>query len=359
MEKYNMAVNRRTALKGIGITGLAAVGVGVGMSGSAAAAAVNIGASNPAQVKNDRGKVTKVGANPNFTVSWENLDDAVGKVFVLIEARRAGGSWSPVFRMTPWLSADGQNNAHVSDSGMGTTGEYRIKTDLARALASDDRYNGTVSDAVLELFNEAGRPDYENADYSDMGGVDATSYLNGVSMGSAQQAENELADEQGLPLVNNVPENNAGYYGAAGNASALNAETDGAEVSTEIQIRYTFELQRPNISQVKYTLDFSEIQGTSQSDFEAMSTEDQKQFAAEHIDGLEPSDIDTGNSAIVMNGEDGNADFQDPTGIPYSSLVANKNNHVGVISTKAAFTVTANNEEADSGVTGGTGATAE
>ena len=53
-----------------------------------------------------------------------------------------------------------------------------------------------------------------------------------------------------------------------------------------------------------------------------------------------------------MNGEDGNADFADPTGIPYGSLRANADNHVGILSTIAGFEVTAKNEGADSGVTG-------
>ena len=52
-----------------------------------------------------------------------------------------------------------------------------------------------------------------------------------------------------------------------------------------------------------------------------------------------------------MNGEDGNPNFADPTGVPYSSLQAN-DDHVGVIVKTAEFDVRVLNEESSSSASG-------
>jgi len=48
-----------------------------------------------ARVENDRGDISQVHVDPEFTVSWENLDDGVAKVFYLVEASVVVADSSP------------------------------------------------------------------------------------------------------------------------------------------------------------------------------------------------------------------------------------------------------------------------
>ncbi|WP_135304760.1 hypothetical protein [Haloarcula amylovorans] len=335
-------MQRRSLLKSIGGIGAATAVGGAGLfaaTGSAAAATVNISASNPAQVKNDRGDISEVSADPMFDVEWENLDDAVGKVFYLVEAKVGGGDWSPIFRATPWI-AEELNNGYIRQIP-GTTGRYQVKVPLSQALNQDSRFDdGSGPDASagpLIVADEQGRPDYSSLSFPS--GVDLNSFLDGTSIGSA--GDYPGAHEQG-GHQNNYPDINAGYYGAADDTSVLDNPDDGTPQETTVQLRYTFELQRPNLSQLSYLVDFS-----------GLSTDAEKKAkAADELDWLEESDIDAGNSKIVMNGEDGNFNFGTPSGIPYADLRGNAENHVGILSTTAAFNVKAVNEQSDSGVTG-------
>ena len=345
-------VSRRSLLKtvgGIGVVG-AASGIGVvSMSGSGAAAEVSISASNPANVSNDRGDISQVTVNPNFTISWEGLDDAVGKVFYLVEAKVGeSGSWEPIFRAKPWIDAE-ENNGYIRQVP-GTTGEYTLKQPLSGVLNSDPRFDdGDGPDASanpLVIADEQGRPDYDSLPFP--GDVDIDSFLNGTSLSSADEYPG--AHEEG-GHQNNYPDIDAGYYGAAAGTGALDNGADGSSASTTVAVRYTFELQRPNLSQLGYRDDI---------DFSGLEDEDaKKELAAETLDWLEVDDIDAGNSKIVMNGEDGNTNFGNPSGIPYSSLRNNAGGHVGVLTENASFDVTAINEESDSGVTGTSNAAAE
>jgi hypothetical protein len=345
-------MERRELLKkagGIGaVTLVGGAGV-VSFAGGAAASSVNITASNPASISNDRGDVTTVTVNPDFDLHWQNLDDAVGKVFYLVEAKVGdSGAWQPIFRATPWIG-ESVNNGHLRQEP-GTTGRYRIKTSLVDVLNQDPRFTGgggpNSSASPLVVADEQGKPDYSSLSFP--GGVDLTSFLDGTSIGSASDYPGE--HEGGHQ--NNYHDINAGYYGAAADTSALDNETDGTSAGTNVYVRYTFELQRPNLSQLSYLVDFS-----------GLSTDaDKKAKAADELDWLEVSDIDAGNSKIVMNGEDGNKkfgpNFADGSGITYAALRNNASNHVGILATNAKFVVTAVNEGSSSGVTGGSGADA-
>lgn len=335
-------MKRRNFLKSAGGIGVATAMGGAGllaMSGGAAAATVSISAANTALVSNDRGDISQVTANPTFHVHWENLDDAVGKVFFLVEANVGGAGWEPIFRATPWIGEE-VNNGYLRQVP-GTTGQYRVKVPLSQALNQDPRFDdGSGPDASagpLVIADEQGRPDYSSLSFPS--GVDLSSFLDGTSIGSASDYPG--AHEEG-GHQNNYHDIDAGYYGAAADTSALDNPNDGSDQATEIKLRYTFELQRPNLSQLSYLVDFSGLS----------TDEEKKQKAADELDWLEVSDIDAGNSKIIMNGEDGNANFSNPSGIPYSSLIANADNHVGVLSTVATFTTKARNEASDSGVTG-------
>ncbi|QSG05303.1 hypothetical protein HSR121_0955 [Halapricum desulfuricans] len=340
-------MQRRKFLKATGgIGAIAASGTGLALiSNSAAAATVSISATNPATIANDRGDVSEVTADPQFSVTWENLDDAVGKVFFLVEGKVGGGNWSPIFRATPWLT-ESRNNSYVREEP-GTTGQYTVKQPLSVAYSQDERFSDgsepNYSMSPLVVADEQGRPDYSSIDFTSIDGVDLNSFLNGTSIGSA--ADYPGAHQDG-GHQNNYWDIDAGYYGAADGTSALDNPNDGgSNKATDVKLRYTFELQRPNLSQLKY---HPAIGGS----YDGSTTSEQIAEAAEAIDWIEESDIDEGNSKIVMNGEDGNTNFSNPSGIPYDNLQANDGNHVGILENTATFTVTAKNEASDSGVTG-------
>jgi len=338
-------MQRRNFLKASsGIGAVAAGGVGFTyLMDPAAAASVSIGASNPATVSNDRGDVSEVTADPEFNVTWENLDDAVGKVFLLVEAKVDDGDWSPIFRATPWLT-EPRNNGYVREEP-GTTGQYTVKQPLSVAYSQDSRFsdgNGPdYSMSRLVVADEQGRPDYNSVSFPS--GVDLTSFLNGTSIGSASDYPGAHEDDG---HQNNYWDIDAGYYGAADDTAAFTNPNDGGNnKATTVKLRYTFELQRPNLSQLKY---HPAIGGS----YNSSTTSEQIAEAAEGIDWVEESDIDAGNSKLVMNGEDGNTNFTNPSGITYNALQANDGDHVGILENTATFAVTVKNEASDSGVTG-------
>lgn len=325
-------------MKLIGGIGAATAAGGAGvltMTGGTAASAVDIGAVGPNTVSNDRGDVSRVTVDPAFNVNWSGLDDAVGKVFWLLEAKVADGEWQPIYRATPWLGAE----------SIGTSGSF----------TRPNSANGGLGPLVIA--DDDGVPNYDSMDYV---GSQST-YLDGTSMGSASEYPNN-----GVVLQNNFPESNAGYYGAASDTTPFDNGNDnagnGSSETTTVQLRYTIELQRPNLSQLTYRLDYSRIDGVSDADYyRGLSDDERKAIAAEQIDGLEESDIDVGNSRLVMEGEDGYQSFDsyaDGAGIPYNVLRDNTD-HVGVIVATARFGVTAENLGSDSGVTGDSNAGAE
>jgi len=325
-------MERRTLLKTIGGIGTAAAVGGASLaalSGGAAASAINISGGNPS-VSNDRGDLTRLTADPEFTVTWEGLDDAVGKVFFLLEASVDGGDFEPIYRATPWLSLE----------GIGTTGSFTRPSSP----------NGGLGPLVIADPN--GRPDYASIDFSSIGGVDLASFLDGTSMGGADNYPNN-----GVVLQNNFPSENAGYYGAAADTVPFDNENDatggGSTETTDVVLRYTIELQRPNFGQLECRVSSSSDLSLP-SGYSDLSDAEKKDVLADLVDGVLASDIDVGNSAIVMNGEDGYAsfdDYNDGAGIPYDVLQDN-DSHVGIIVETATLTVDVTNEGSQSGSTG-------
>jgi len=53
------------------------------LTGSAAAATVDISSSNPDTLESDAGEVDEVFIEPSLSVTWDGMDDVVGKVRVL------------------------------------------------------------------------------------------------------------------------------------------------------------------------------------------------------------------------------------------------------------------------------------
>jgi hypothetical protein len=343
-------------MKLVGGIGAATVAGGAGvmsMTGGAAASTVSISAAGPGTVSNDRGDVSKVTVDPAFNVNWSGLDDAVGKVFWLLEAKVAGGEWQPIYRATPWLSAE----------DIGTSGTFN----------RPNSNNGGLGPLIIA--DEQGRPDYEGWNWSSYGDADLSTFLSGTSLGSAGNYVNGSDPVGSGPTPqNNFPDQNAGYYGAASDTAPFDNNNDdagnGSSDTTPVELRYTIELQRPNLSQMKYRVTVEKDFGSgpdrylddgSQTKWSDLTESEQKEYAASQIDGLQVSDIDSGNSRIVMEGEDGYQSFDsysDGAGIPYNVLRDNTD-HVGIIVETAQFGVSAQNLGSDSGVTGDSNAGAE
>lgn len=393
MTGLNELTDRRTVLKTLG-AGVTIAGTGLGMAafaGSAAAGTVNITATNPASITNDRGDLSRVTIDPTFRVEWENMDTAVAKVFYVIEGRtRDNGNWSnwsPLFRSTPWLTPGSLQGADSSKPG--TTG-YLEFTDPLSAIMNRSSADRDAKDEdpralprPIEVVNELGRPDYEGSTAFDdhPQSVDSTSYLNGDSVGTADNATKHLDDwvlsrEEGdpietgdssfqnepdadadLPLVNNFPGAESGYYGAADNTERFDVEEDGQSDTDTVQIRYTFAFQTLDEGSVQYFVsgDFANDYG---SDVETAVREDP------HLENVRPADVVSGNSEFVMDGSDGypsitNNGATSTSANDYSAYQAVAGSHPAAISTTTQFAVTVDNETADSGVTGDSGSGAE
>lgn len=356
-------MQRRKLLKTVGGIGAVATASGAGIlatTGSAAASTVNISAGNPGTVKNDRGDLSQVTIDPEFTVTWEDLDDYVGKIFYLVEAKVGGGDWEPIYRATPWIGFEVKNNSYFRVEP-GTTGEYRLKQPFSVATSQDPRFNDgdgpDISASPLVIADEQGKPDYSSLSFP--GDVDIDSFLDGTSIGGASDYPG--AHEDG-GFQNNYHDIDAGYYGAASDTAPLDNGDDnageGSVKTTPVELRYTFELQRPNLSQLKYAITtmyggqrvLADDQATT---WASLSDSEKKEAGASRIDGLEVSDINAGNSEIVMYGEDGYTDFGDatPSGLSYSQM-QNNDGHVGVMVATTSFDVSVTNEGSGSGVTG-------
>ncbi|RLM59825.1 hypothetical protein DVK02_03610 [Halobellus sp. Atlit-31R] len=371
---------RRRLLAGLG--GAISMGAGfTALSGSAVGASATISSQNPGAVKNDRGDLTRVTIDPAFRVEWEGLDTAVGKVFVLFEGRtREDGQWSdwsPIFRMTPWLTPSTKTLSGVDTSKPGTTGFYELNDPLSQIMERDaaSRGNAGTSSGYLddgraedpralprpiEVVNEFGRPDYENADFGDHP-TSASTYLAGSSMGAADAAteyldswelsgpedvpvgtgDSSLPGPNGdLPLVNNFPGAEAGYYGAAQSTDHFDVDEDGASDTDTVQIRYTFALQSMN----------SSMRGFLSDDF--------GEGWLEYVRSDDVVEDGSGNSVLLMNGTDGYPDITNrgangPGSIDYDAYQSVASDHPSVISTTSQFTVTVKNETASSTVSGG------
>lgn len=344
-------MKRRTLLRTAGGIGAASI-LGGGYlkyaDNDVAAASIQIDAENPDVVSNDRGDLTQVTINPQFTVKWNNLDDGVAKVFYLIEAKVGDGDWMPLFRATPWLDPTTTTDS-FKKMVPGTTGMYRMKQPLEMVLNSDPRFDDgegpDESAGPLIVADDDGAPAYQSADWTQYSPGDYSSYVvTGTSMGSATEAETFLVDDQGLVLQNNYPDVNAGYYGAAADTIPFDNPTDGTLKSTTVQLRYTVELQRPNMGWAQYVLD----------DYTLSTPEE----AASQLDAFIAEDIDEGNSKIVMNGEDGYHEFPTPTGVTYRQLRMN-DAHPGVMVATTSFQVDVRNEGSTNNVTGSSGASSE
>ncbi|MDB2244982.1 hypothetical protein PM076_01060 [Halorubrum ezzemoulense] len=339
-------MERRSLLKTIGGIGVTASAAGAGVlatsGGASAQSSVDITATSPGNISNDRGDLTKVTIDPSFRIEWDDFDTAVGKVMVLIEARTLEGGevqgegWTPILRMTPWLTEDQQQNGgpHIDYSKPGTTGHFEITGTIGQQLAYSSRVRTESSEPTarpIEVVNETGRPDYSSESFPDYSSVDSSSYLGGGSIGSATQNYDTIGSE----LVNNFPGTDAGYYGAAINTDNFDVPEDGTSDTDTVEIRYTFAFYTPTFAEGE--LESSWYENVRDSDLQDVN----------------------GNSKLVMDGEDGYPSVTDEPGVSsqasnnYDALQSIADSHPAVITTTTSFGVTVENEEAGTTITSG------
>lgn len=343
-------MERRTYLKTVGGIASATTIGGVGlfaMSGGAAAqSGVSITANDPTQVSNDRGDLTKVTIDPSFRVEWDNFDTAVGKVMVVIEARTKengsvqGEGWTPVLRTTPWLTEDVSQNGgpHIDYSKPGTTGYFEITGTLGEALAYASRVrtgNNEPKARPIEVVNEIGRPDYGSETFPD-NSVTTESYLNGSSIGGADQTYDVIGDQ----IVNNFPGADAGYYGAAIDTSNFDVNEDGTSDADTVELRYT--------------IAFYTVNWVTEDWYEGPQP---GEGWMEHVRDSDIQTDDKGNSLLVMNGEDGYPDITDYEATSeasnhYGALQSIANDHPSVMTSQTSFAVSVANEQSETSGSG-------
>jgi len=320
--------DRRTVLRYIGGTGAVAAGTGLGvtaLTGSAAAATVDISSSNPDTLESDAGEVDEVFIEPSLSVTWDGMDDVVGKVRVLIEATTGevdldppeieSLEYMPVFRATGY--ANGTSNESEDESGPGTNGEFHI-----------DWFDG---DEQISVYDTEGAPDYEAGAYNC--GATMESYLDGTLMGDPIDAQN-------------------GYYGAAGTTDAFEAETDTGTTTTTVYLRYTISLHAPDasfITEDRYDLDAEDVRPHSPI---VMVGGDQDQYP--DLSGDEYGTTVTADEAEDYDDLEA-GDFVAATAVPYDML-QESTDHPAIMSAHTHFDVTVDNEAAEAGVSGESGA---
>jgi len=240
--KPDVPISRRRALQAGTAAAGAVVAGGVGLSavGSVGAAATNVSiTSNPVYIEDERGEIDEVYMDPEFTFEWANLDDAVGAVSIFIEAKVEGrddgpnGGWFPLHRSEPVLLPG--DVPQISNTKPGTSGKLILRP---FSTLSENRVDGkgwgdgTNDQGHLYLAHVDGTPDYSGADEA---------YLQGGNVWSGTIPDSDK-------LVN-------GEYGTAAHVDDFEVPPDGENVTTPVQVRYTFQF-------IRYSLDhFTQITG--------------------------------------------------------------------------------------------------
>jgi hypothetical protein len=287
-----MELSRRSALKGLGITGIVG-GLGIAsLSGSAAAMSSSFTAANPGVVSNDRGNISEVYVAPRVFTEWENFDEVPLKLRYVLHAGIDGSGLKPVYRETPWLFSDNTSEQTATDTAeVGTTdrvpasGRNYLLTNNSDFYTIGSGGNANPSPPKIVLYKEGQGTYYdEPSDYPDAGGGTGQDHWDGSSLGNDSGA-----------YAN-------GNYGVLGDTSALDSDTDGAPKTTTVNLRLITAL-------LNY------------------------------------------DSESVM--QDEYADYSGSAGYTYGRLVnLADNGHPAVNVATASFTVEAQNEQSDSGTTG-------
>lgn len=341
-------------MKGAGLAGAATVG-GMGtvaFSGTVAAGSQFSVEASDITVENNRGEVSEVSITPNLTIDWSHFDEAVGKIFVLVEANVDGNGYEPVFRVTPWLTP--AFAAESGSTGPGTNGTCILDfSGMASAVIAN--YDGVPDYAtLLEDYNTTVE-DYK--DCTNTGGAPGDLVID------------DYADDWG-------------YFGPAANASEFEVEDDGSNGQTPVDIRYHFAFQTVNLAMVSYYV--TPEDGTVESRLDDAHPKDSlddvfKDSEFDDATGAFWSDVlvedissdgsvsgthetAQGHSRIVMDGQEYPSvtthDASGPTDGDAPSLRALAEDTPAILVGETSFAVTVNNTNSDSTSDGTTNADA-
>lgn len=207
-------LTRRNALKGIAGLGGAAVLGGFAINGGAASN-VTISADNFTE-ENDTGDLDAVWLAPEMEVNWENFDEPVGKVRLLVEAGREGQTYDddlpggpydyvPVFRATPYIDGETWVEEQEADESPTpiTTGHF-----------------ANVVPWPIKLFKE----EWERRGYNRTEDTSVLTHWDGTSVG----------DNAGAYFN--------GMYDPVGETAPFEEEIDGATETTQVNLRFTISL---------------------------------------------------------------------------------------------------------------------
>lgn len=350
MSDDNMSkLTRRSVLGGVAALGIGGAGVATMSETVSAGASSSLTVdSGPAELSNDRGDLSGVTVDPTLRVEWEGFDQPVGKVFVAILGKTEKmETFYPLFRMTPWLTSDGNgnpakingwryNDPAVDYTKPGTEGHYELKRPLSEALTLSAQARGNTPGGVanngIRVITEEGRPNYEGVDY---GGSSYENYIDGNSIGNNIGDVVEGVDQK---YVEDGALQN-GYYGAVADTDEFDSTTDGDTESTDITLRYVVGF---------YSVDRSVVgvdDGATVTE-EDVSSDWFSDVSADEVEG------DNGNSVFLMNGTDGypslndagDGEFDSPSTNDYGQLYALADEHPAALADNTRFTVSVTNE---------------
>jgi hypothetical protein len=155
-------MQRRDFIKlGGAATALGAAGVSSALlTGSAAASSEVSFTSKPVSVTNQDGDLSRLTLDPEFTLEWSGFDDSVSSIYMLIEARAAGGNFSPIYEERLDLLPGSQ----PFSGAPGMTGELSIDDEdalsgvLSAREMDPDAYRGRSAfvDEILPADRESG-----------------------------------------------------------------------------------------------------------------------------------------------------------------------------------------------------------
>lgn len=230
-----MDITRRNAIKGIGVSAVAAVG-GLGLASVAQPAAAmtsEFTSGNPGTVTNDKGNISEVFVNPRVYTSWSGFDETPLKIRYILEAGVQGTGYKPVYRETPWLFTD--SNDPQGSATHGTTDRFPKSGKAPLATKNSAFYNINGNGDFVDpddgsqqvppkvvLFKE-GMSSYfdEPSDYDGHGGGSGQDHWDGSSLG----------DDSGAYANGN--------YGVLGDTTQFDEDTDGESKTTTVALRLT------------------------------------------------------------------------------------------------------------------------
>lgn len=173
-------LNRRSVLKGLGATGLAAGAGGLGIlattGGAAAQAALDI-TINDAKVSNDRGEVDYVGVNLDKTITWDGFDVPVKYIGFKHEVATDANSkgWHTLYGEK--VSAELPDWSNYGD-------DESVDTYTTDESDKPDGTKGTATAGVQwEIINGSGNPgQYAGFGYDGNGPQDPAAWASDLSV---------------------------------------------------------------------------------------------------------------------------------------------------------------------------------